>query len=152
MASVIVGGYYTAREGFKIMRRIAALFVVGIVSAGFISTRQGPDPLPDGISEEEITDELIARGKELFHKDACNLCHGDDGSGGGMAPDLTDDEWLHIEGSFDEIRRTVWYGVSEDQMKDDSHPFAMDPGGGLDLDGDTLDAVAAYAWSLTQKK
>lgn len=134
------------------MRRFAALFVATIVSTGFISTHQGPEPPPAGISEEEITDALISRGKEIFHEDACNMCHGDEGAGGDMGPNLTDDEWLHSEGSFEEIRRTVWFGVPEDQMKDDSRMFPMDPRGGLDLDRDALDAVAAYAWSLSRKK
>ena len=134
------------------MRRFGVLFVVAVAVSGFNSTRQDTDSLPEGISEEEITDELIARGKELYNQDACVLCHGDDGTGGDMAPNLTDDEWLHSEGDLDGIRRTVWFGVSKEQLKDKARPYAMDPGGGLDLDGDTLNAVAAYAWSLSHKE
>ena len=113
---------------------------------------QGTEPMPRGIPEDEITDEILARGKELYNRDACVLCHGDDGRGGDMAPDLTDDVWLHSEGDFDGIRRTVWFGISKEKLKDKSREFAMDPGGGLDLDADDLNAVAAYAWSLSHRR
>ena len=90
--------------------------------------------MPEGISEDEISDELLAQGKELYNQDACVLCHGADGTGSDMAPDLTDDEWLHSQGDLDGIRRTVWYGVSKEQLEDKSRPYEMNPGGGLDLD------------------
>ena len=125
---------------------VLALFVWGVALAC-----QGTAPLPEGISESEITDDLLASGKDLFNQDACAICHGADGKGSDKAPDLTDDEWLHSEGDLDGVRRTIWFGVSEEAIRDESRPFAMNPGGGLDLDQDSLNAVAAYAWSLSQQ-
>ena len=104
------------------------------------------------IADFEITEAMLARGKELYNQDACVLCHGEDGKGSAMAPDLTDDEWLHSTGDLEGIRRTVWFGVSKEMMKDKSREFAMDPGGGLELDGEDLNAVAAYAWSLGHER
>jgi len=134
------------------MGKLGILFILAMAASGFVAMGQGTDPLPEGISEDEISDELLAQGKELFNQDACVLCHGADGTGSDMAPDLTDDEWLHSQGDLDGIRRTVWYGVSKEQFKDKSRPYEMNPGGGLDLDRDTLNAVAAYAWSLSHKE
>lgn len=128
------------------MRMLATLMLV----AGFLY--QGTQPVPEGIDESEITGEMIARGKELYNQDACVLCHGENGKGGDMAPDLTDSTWLHSKGDLEGIRLTIWFGVSKEQMKDKSHEYAMDPGGGLDLDRDRLNAVAAYAWSLSHRK
>lgn len=127
------------------------VFIILALMASGIAC-QGTEPLPEGISENEITDEILAKGKELFNQDACAICHTAEGTGSDKAPDLTDNEWLHSEGDLDGIRRTVWFGVSEEQIKDKSRPFEMNPGGGLDLDRDTLNAVAAYAWSLSNKE
>lgn len=114
---------------------------------------QATRPVPEGIDEDEVTEEILARGKELYEGEgACASCHGENGKGGSSAPDLTDSAWIHSKGDLEGIRLTIWFGVSKEQMNDKSRELEMPPGGGLELDRDTLNAVAAYAWSLSQKK
>ena len=94
------------------MGKLGILFILAMAALACVATGQGTDPLPEGISEDEISDELLAKGKELFNQDACVLCHGADGTGSDMAPDLTDDEWLHSQGDLDGIRRTRLFSLS----------------------------------------
>ena len=48
-----------------------------------------------------ITPQMLALGDSLFHgligATSCQACHGPDGKGGVVAPDLTDTTWLHSD-------------------------------------------------------
>ena len=81
----------------------------------------------------------------------CAKCHGEDGTGGKRAPDLTDDEWLHADGSIDSIRKILRSGVPRGKLKDPDRPFAMNPATNLITDDEAIDALAAYVASLRQK-
>lgn len=112
---------------------------------------QDPGPVPEGISEDAVTEELVARGDELFNSGPCIKCHLEAGKGGPRAPALDDGEWLHGDGSFDAVREIIWRGVPRERLHDATRPFAMNPGGGLtDVDAAKLDALAAYILSLSR--
>lgn len=69
---------------------------------------------------DETTAELLvdaaalARGKETYDM-YCVACHAADG-GGGVGPNLTDDYWLHGNGTIKPIFATVKHGVPEKGM------------------------------------
>jgi mono/diheme cytochrome c family protein len=65
-----------------------------------------------------------------------------------MAPDLTDNTWIHGDGSLSFIEHTVTTGVPQPK----SHPAPMPPMGGASLTPDQVKAVAAYVYSLSHKK
>src|SRR6185503_1858189 len=69
---------------------------------------QAAPPLPAG-----VTQQMVDQGKALFtgQKTTCIGCHGQDARGSAFAPNLTDDEWLHSDGSFDKIVETITKGV-----------------------------------------
>jgi mono/diheme cytochrome c family protein len=93
-----------------------------------------------------VTPALIAEGQALYVGDAlCASCHGEDGTGTGIGPDLTDATWLGIDGSFDSIVRVIVEGVAEPQ----AHMVPMAPMGGSDINETQARAVAAYVWSLS---
>ncbi len=46
------------------------------------------------------------------------------------------------------IRETVFWGVRRREFADASPRFQMNPGGGMDLEWEDFDALAAYVWSL----
>jgi cytochrome c oxidase cbb3-type subunit 3 len=57
----------------------------------------------------------IAAGKDIFVKN-CTSCHGPDGQGAQVGPNLTDDYWLH-GGSIHDIFKTIKYGVQGKGMR-----------------------------------
>lgn len=105
--------------------------------------------LTDTIPDAELA-AMIETGSRLFNEGTCVICHAVGGrSDGHRAPDFTDAEWLHSDGSVEGIMQTIIWGVERDEMKAVTpRPFFMSPGGGMNLSGEELRAVAAYVWSL----
>lgn len=106
--------------------------------------------LTDTIPDEALA-QLIEVGSDVFNGGTCIICHAVGGRGDGRrAPDLTDAEWLHGDGSFEAILRTIVWGVERDEMKAvTQRPFEMFPLGGMSLpSNDERRALAAYVWSL----
>ena len=104
----------------------------------------------DGGADEErpaeVTAEMIEAGRAVFSgPGACFSCHGPDGTGTPIGPNLTDETWLHVDGSFPAIVTLVESGVPEPR----EHPAPMLPRGGTGIDDEQVRAVAAYVWSLT---
>lgn len=95
----------------------------------------------------------VSRGDSVFHGRAgggtCFSCHQQNAKGlPGLAPDLTDGTWIHGDGSLQFIRQTVHMGVAKPKQA----AAPMPPMGGAKLSMADIHAVAAYVWSLSQKK
>jgi mono/diheme cytochrome c family protein len=99
--------------------------------------------LPEG-----VTAAMVAEGQEIFNGSVgiCWTCHLEGGVGGPLAPNLTDDEWLNIDGSYESIVQNVITGVAEPM----EHPGVMLPRAGMPLTDEQVDAVSAYVWTLSQ--
>jgi mono/diheme cytochrome c family protein len=97
----------------------------------------------------QITPKLIALGDSIFHGKVaggtCQTCHGADAKGTALAPNLTDNQWLNGDGSYQFIVNTVTTGVPKPKQ----HPAPMPPKGGAPLTPDQVKAVAAYVYSLS---
>lgn len=98
-----------------------------------------------------ITPDMIALGDSLFHgligATSCQACHGADAKQGTVAPDLTDAEWLHSDGSWEGIHTTIKAGV----MTPKKFSSMMPPFGGAPLTITQSRAVAAYVYRLSHK-
>ena len=95
----------------------------------------------------EVDQEMVDEGREIFvGSGACFSCHGGDATGTQLAPDLTDEAWLHVDGSYGAIAELVRTGVPEPQQ----YPAPMPPMGGAALSAEQTCAVAAYVYSLSQ--
>lgn len=95
---------------------------------------------PDGVTLESITE-----GRILFNARAtCSACHGANGKGGQLAPNLADDVWLNSDGSFAGIIEVIDAGVLEPK----EYPGLMLPRGGLGLSDEEVSSLAAFIWSL----
>ncbi len=98
-----------------------------------------------------ITPAMIALGDSIFHgkigASSCQACHGAGGKAGAAAPDLTDGEWLHSDGSYEGIANTIKAGV----MSPKQFSSVMPPYGGVMLPDDRWRAVAAYVYSVSHK-
>jgi len=97
--------------------------------------------LPDG-----VTAAMVAEGQEIFMgAGICFTCHMEGGVGGPLAPDLTDDEWLNIDGSYESIVQNIMTGVPEPL----EYPGLMLPKGGSPITDEQVQAVGAYVWTLS---
>ena len=113
----------------------------------------GQRPAPAGGQSDTtvvLTPGLIALGDSIFHGrvggGVCYSCHGPDAKGvAGLAPDLTSGKWLHGDGSYAFIVRTIEKGVPQPKQA----MAAMPPMGGGNLGPAEIHAVAAYVFSLS---
>jgi mono/diheme cytochrome c family protein len=96
---------------------------------------------------EGVTAAMVAEGEIVFMGDGiCWSCHMEGGVGGPLAPNLTDEEWLNIDGSYESIVSNIMTGVPEPK----EHQGLMLPKGGTNITDEQVQAVAAYVWTLSQ--
>lgn len=109
------------------------------------SVRAAAQQLPEG-----VTPEAVEEGRRLFHgPGACVTCHGEGGEGvSGLGPDLTDETWLHVDGSLASLQERIRAGVPAAISR---VGVPMPPRGGVRLTDDQLRAVAAYVWTLSRR-
>ena len=101
-----------------------------------------PAILPEG-----VTVAMVEEGRDLFNGGGiCFTCHTVEATGGPLAPDLTDDAWLNVDGEYSSIVELVKTGVSQPL----EHPGAMLPRAGMPLTDAQVEAVAAYTYILSR--
>lgn len=105
--------------------------------------QEGQAMLPEG-----VTQEMVNEGKQLFTgAGLCSVCHGADATGmPSLGANLTDDEWIHGDGSYEFIVENIMTGVPADES---STGTAMPPKGGSGITDEQVRAVAAYVYSLS---
>lgn len=125
----------------------AAATSVGKAGAGASeAAKTGEGKSTAGTGCTEATPELITQGRTVFiGRGNCISCHGANGKGNALGPDLTDDKWLHISGDIPSIADIVRKGVTLVV----EHPSPMPAMGGSKLTDEQICAVSAYVWSLT---
>jgi mono/diheme cytochrome c family protein len=106
-----------------------------------------PEPAAAGTGAS-YSPEMVAKGDALFHSSAnCYACHGSKAEGL-VGPNLTDAEWIHSKGSYDDIVAQINKGVPKEESKSG---IVMPPKGGATLSDDDVKAIAAYVHSLSHK-
>jgi mono/diheme cytochrome c family protein len=107
-----------------------------------------PAPTTGAAAPTGVTPELMAQGDKVFHGPGnCYACHGSNAQGS-VGPNLTDAEWIHSKGTFEEIVAQVTKGVPKEESKSG---IPMPPKGGSTISDDDVKAVAAYVYSLSHK-
>ena len=103
-------------------------------------------PVPQGSSPE-----MIALGDRIYHGQVggatCTGCHGANGTGTPLGPDLTKQKWLWSDGSFAGILKVIIEGVPQPKQ----YRSPMPPMGGAQLSDTQASALAAYVWGLSHK-
>lgn len=87
-------------------------------------------------------------GAQVFNATGnCYTCHGQNGVGTALAPNLTDAEWINFPArpSLDEVMGLVRTGVPQPKQ----HPAPMPPMGGAQLSDEQIHEVAEYVLSLS---
>ncbi|SRR5690606_17905091 len=94
-----------------------------------------------------VTQEMVAQGQQIFGSTGlCFTCHGPDAKGmPNLGPNLTDNQWLNVDGSYDAIVNVIQTGVA--QPVEASSP--MPPMGGAQLTEEQVRAVAAYVYAIS---
>jgi mono/diheme cytochrome c family protein len=98
--------------------------------------------LPEG-----VTQEMVAQGQELFNQVVCWTCHGQNATGGPLAPALNDQQWLNVEGSFESILEVIHTGVPSPVQYTAS---PMPPMGGAQLTEEQMRQLAAYIYAISR--
>ena len=94
-----------------------------------------------------VTQKVLDAGRAIFSGTGnCAACHGANAKGTPMAPNLTDKQWLNIDGSYASIVGLVRSGVPAPKQ----YPAPMPAMGGASLSSAQLCAVAAYVYSLSR--
>ena len=94
----------------------------------------------------DITPGMVRRGQQIF-TEVCFRCHTEDATGSKLAPNLTDDEWIHLTGrNYGEIVYLINHGVPNPK----SHPKPMPPKGGADLSEEEVNEVAAFVFAINK--
>ena len=91
-----------------------------------------------------VTPEQAQEGREQFV--VCATCHGPDARGTQLGPPLRDQEWIHIDGSYEDIQRIIREGVAEPE----EYPVPMPRGGAAAFTDEQLRGVAAYVFALSR--
>jgi glucose/arabinose dehydrogenase/mono/diheme cytochrome c family protein len=103
-------------------------------------------PVPAG-----ATRAMVALGDRLYHGQvagaSCAGCHGANGTGSPVGPDLTSKNYLWSDGSLPGILKVITNGVPQPKR----FRSAMPPRGGAQLTSDQSSALAAYVWSLSHR-
>jgi len=99
--------------------------------------------LPEG-----VTPAMVEEGKGIYSgAGICMSCHGAAGEGiPNLGANLVDDEWLHIDGSYESIVQNILEGVT---AQESSSGVPMPAKGGTAITDDQVKAVAAYVWTLS---
>jgi mono/diheme cytochrome c family protein len=109
----------------------------------------GKATIATSFDASSITPQELALGDSLFHgligATSCQACHGPEGKGGVVAPDLTDTLWLHSDGSFEAIHKQIETGVAQPKQ----YSSMMPPFGGAPLTPEKHRAVSAYVYTLS---
>lgn len=111
------------------------------------TTASPTQPIDPALFPEGVTAEMVEEGRTLFAGGGiCYTCHLADGTGGPLAPDLTDDVWINVDGEYASIVELVKTGVPQPK----EHPGAMLPRAGMPLTDEQVAAVAAYSYLLSR--
>ncbi len=106
-----------------------------------------------GPARAAVADPLaIERGAVIFRQGTCPVCHHWEGQGNRRGPDLTDDEWLHGDGSPAAVRQAIETGFRHGAGRRFRGKYEMWPFGGMELDEPDVDALTAYVWSLHRRR
>jgi mono/diheme cytochrome c family protein len=107
-------------------------------------TAPAPAPAPANLPAG-VTADMVSQGQAIFTGAGnCFTCHGMDAKGTALAPNLTDAEWLNVDGTHPAIVTLVKTGVPTPK----THPAPMPAMGGATLTDDQVNQVSAYVWSL----
>ncbi len=110
-------------------------------TVGAPATRIVAARLPGG-----VTQEMVDEGQQLYGG-VCVGCHGQNGMGSPAGPRLSDGQWIHIAGEYEQIVGIITTGVPVAR----EFPGMMPPRGGGSFDDAQVRSIAAYVYALSHQ-
>lgn len=111
---------------------------------------EAPAEAPATAGAAEGGDAMVLAGQQVFRgQGLCFTCHGQDGQGTPLAPNLADDEWLWIEDPGTNLHEKLEEQIRAGVAQPMEYPAPMPPMGGAQLTDEQVDQVAAYVASLS---
>lgn len=102
--------------------------------------------LAAGTAPPGVTQAMVEQGAQQFGT-VCSACHGAGGAGTPAGPQLSDNQWIHVSGAYDEIVGIIQSGVPNPR----EYPGAMPPLGGGSFNQEQVRAIAAYVFALSHQ-
>ncbi len=102
-------------------------------------------PVKAAVLAPGVTEAMVEDGRKLFSANTCVGCHGGDGAGTPIAPQLSDATWLNITGDYNEIVTVITNGVAMPKQ----YPAPMLPKGGAAITDEQIKNIAAYIYSIS---
>jgi mono/diheme cytochrome c family protein len=98
-----------------------------------------------------VTPAMTAQGRALFNDGSCAKCHGLNGINGQYGPNLPDNRWVQIQGTYAEIVNIIVTGVpgTKQKLASSNPQFAMRPRGGMNYSNEDIAKIAAYVWTAS---
>lgn len=94
--------------------------------------------------------ERLVLGREAYQEAMCSMCHGAEGRGNSMGPDLTSAARVHSDGSVEGILAVLEAGVPKGEIVNPRFGMAMPSAKEIVADPDRLRALAEYVASLSK--
>ena len=130
-------------RGCQALAAVALLALVSACAPSAAAPAAGP-----AAAVAPATPEMIAQGRTLFSGPGrCSVCHGQQGRGGSLGPNLQDDEWIWINPAQPvraQVAQIIRAGIETPRQ----YPAPMPAMGGGSLTPDQISALAAYVESL----
>ncbi len=130
---------FSPRRRWRRTLRLGTVSLVLAPAAGPLAAA-APDPA------------AVERGAVIYRGGTCPVCHHWEGQGNRRGPDLTDEEWLHGDGSLAAVRTAIETGFRHGAGRRFRGKYEMWPFGGMELDESDVDALTAYVWSLHRRR
>jgi mono/diheme cytochrome c family protein len=110
----------------------------------------GTPPAAGGAVVAGATPQMIEEGRQIYHgQGICFTCHGQNGAGTPLGPNLADGRWIWLENPRDpEVLTAMTTLIQTGVAQPREYPAPMPPAGGANLSPDQLRAAAAYVLSL----
>lgn len=103
-------------------------------------------PVPEGSSAHNV-----ALGYRIYQGEqggaTCKSCHGANGTGTPLGPDLTKQNWMWSDGSLAGVLKVIAEGVPKPKQ----YRSPMPPMGGAQLSSAQASALASYVWALSHR-
>jgi len=101
-----------------------------------------PAALPEG-----VTQEMVAAGQQVYAQANCFTCHGQDGRGTALGPNMVNGTWIHVDAAqplMPQLEAIIRTGVTQPR----EYPAPMPPMGGVQLSDEQVRNLAGYVASL----
>ena len=149
LSAVLLAGLAVGACGGEGEEDVAAVPEAEVVEPAAPVAAPAAAPVASAALPAGVTPELVQAGQGIYSgAGICFTCHGPDGLGTALAPNLADQEWLWIDPADPDLLTQTATLIKTGVSQPKEHPAPMPAMGGAQLTEDQIQAVSAYVLSL----